>query len=66
MLDGLCHQQESEFIDKPVTVVPNDSVSEEPVCSPHLSCSDKNTQDFAVPNLKIRLKENVQFSFGEI
>ena len=67
MLDEFCHQQDFEFRcfsnvrDKPVTGVLTDSGSKEPVRSSQLFCSDKNKQDFSVPNVKNRLKENIQF-----
>ena len=67
MLDEFCHQQDAEFMhfsnvrDEPVTGVLTDPGSEEPARSSQLFCSDKNTQDFSVPNVKNRLKENIQF-----
>ena len=67
MLDKFCHQQDFEFMyfsnagDEPATGVLTDSGSEEPVRSSQLFCSDKNTRNFSVPNVKNRLKENIQF-----
>ena len=44
-----------------MTGVLTDLGSKEPVRSSQLFCSDKNTQDLSVPNVKNRLKENIQF-----
>ena len=44
-----------------MTGVLTDFGSEEPVRSSQLFCSDKNIEDFSVPNVKNRLKENIKF-----
>ena len=44
-----------------MTGVLTDLGSEEPLRSSQLFCSDKNIQDFSVPNVENRLKENIKF-----